>query len=86
MRAMAKLIQDAGVKPELEVFELGHLEQAKALAAEGLISGTPFVQICLGAQGGAPAFRPEQCWGCAIVCQRPARGAPSALAPNLFPW
>ena len=55
MRIMAKLVQDAGVKPELEVFELGHLEQAKALAAEGLISGTPFVQICLGAPGGAPA-------------------------------
>jgi uncharacterized protein (DUF849 family) len=55
MRAMAKLVQDAGVKPELEVFELGHLEQAKALIDEGLVSGTPFVQICLGAPGGAPA-------------------------------
>ena len=55
MRAMAKLVQDAGVKPELEVFELGHLEQAKALVAEGLVSGTPFIQICLGAPGGAPA-------------------------------
>jgi uncharacterized protein (DUF849 family) len=55
MRAMAKLVQNAGIKPELEVFELGHLEQAKDLVAEGLISGTPFVQICLGALGGAPA-------------------------------
>jgi len=55
IRAMAKLIQDAGIKPELEVFELGHLEQAKALAMEGFVSGTPFVQICLGAPGGAPA-------------------------------
>jgi uncharacterized protein (DUF849 family) len=55
MRAMAKLVQDAGVKPELEVFEIGHLEQAKTLIAEGLVSGTPFIQICLGAPGGAPA-------------------------------
>jgi uncharacterized protein (DUF849 family) len=55
IRAMAGLVQDAGVKPELEVFELGHLEQAKSLIAEGLVSGTPFVQICLGAPGGAPA-------------------------------
>jgi uncharacterized protein (DUF849 family) len=55
-RAMARLIQDAGVKPELEVFELGHLEQAKALIAEGFVSGTPFIQICLGAPGGAPAL------------------------------
>ena len=55
IRAMAKLVQDAGVKPELEVFELGHLEQAKALVAEGLVSGRPFIQICLGGPGGAPA-------------------------------
>jgi uncharacterized protein (DUF849 family) len=71
IRAMARLVQDAGVKPELEVFELGHLEQAKALIAEGLVSGTPFVQICLGAPGGAPAsprtmlgmrdYLPENC-------------------------
>jgi uncharacterized protein (DUF849 family) len=37
------------------VFELGHLEQAKTLIADGFISGTPLVQICLGAPGGAPA-------------------------------
>jgi uncharacterized protein (DUF849 family) len=55
IRAMARLIQDAGIKPELEVFELGHLEQAKTLAAEGFVSGTPLVQICLGAPGGAAA-------------------------------
>ena len=55
LRTMAALIRDAGVKPELEVFELGHLEQAKALVAEGFVSGTPLVQICLGAPGGASA-------------------------------
>jgi len=55
LRTMAGLIRDAGVKPELEVFELGHLEQAKALIAEGFVSGTPLVQICLGAPGGASA-------------------------------
>ena len=55
LRMMAGLIRDAGVKPELEVFELGHLEQAKALVAEGFVSGKPLVQICLGAPGGASA-------------------------------
>lgn len=54
-RAIAELVRDAGVKPELEVFELGHLEQAKGLIAEGFVTGTPYVQICLGAPGGAPA-------------------------------
>jgi len=58
MRAIAQLVRDAGVKPELEVFELGHLEQAKGLIAEGLVEGAPLIQICLGAPGGAPA-RPK---------------------------
>jgi uncharacterized protein (DUF849 family) len=56
MRAIARLARDAGAKPEMEVFELGHLEQAKALIAEGFIGGTPLIQICLGAPGGAPAL------------------------------
>lgn len=55
MRTIAELIRDAGVKPELEVFELGHLEQAKNLIAEGYVEGEPLIQICLGAPGGAPA-------------------------------
>jgi len=55
MRAIAQLVRDAGVKPELEVFELGHLEQAKGLIAEGFVQGAPLIQICLGAPGGAPA-------------------------------
>lgn len=58
MRAIAELVRDAGVKPELEVFELGHLEQAKGLIAEGFVSGMPLIQVCLGAPGGAPA-RPK---------------------------
>jgi uncharacterized protein (DUF849 family) len=55
IREIAKLVQDAGARPEMEVFDLGHLEQANAIIAEGVIRGTPLVQICLGAQGGASA-------------------------------
>jgi uncharacterized protein (DUF849 family) len=55
LRAMATLIRDADIKPELEVFETGHLEQAKQLIAEGFVRGKPFIQICLGAPGGTPA-------------------------------
>ena len=55
MRDIARLVGQAGVKPELEMFEMGHLEQAKGLIAEGLVGDAPFVQICLGAPGGAPA-------------------------------
>jgi len=41
LRAMAARIRAAGVKPEIEVFELGHVWMAKQLIEEGRI-GRPF--------------------------------------------
>lgn len=55
LRVMAELIRGAGVRPELEVFDLGHIESAKRLIAEGRIDNPAFFQICLGVKGGAPA-------------------------------
>jgi uncharacterized protein (DUF849 family) len=55
LRKMAAAMRNAGVKPELEVFELGHIETAKSLIAEGLIDDTPLFQICLGIPNAAPA-------------------------------
>jgi 3-dehydrocarnitine:acetyl-CoA trimethylamine transferase len=56
LREMARLYRDASIKPEIECFDLGHMETARALVAEGSFAPPPFVQICLGtAYGGAPA-------------------------------
>lgn len=55
LRVMAGTIRKSGVKPELEVFELGHLRLANALLAEGVLPEKPFFQLCLGIQWGAPA-------------------------------
>ncbi|MDH5565970.1 MAG: 3-keto-5-aminohexanoate cleavage protein, partial [Myxococcales bacterium] len=55
LRVMAQRIQRCGVKPELEVFELGHIWLAKQLIAEGLIDAPPLFQICLGIPWGAEA-------------------------------
>ena len=52
---MARLYQAAGIKPELECFELGHLETARHLIDAGLIDAPPLVQICLGTGYGAAA-------------------------------
>jgi uncharacterized protein (DUF849 family) len=54
-RVMAQRIQACGVKPELEVFDSGHLQMANQLVADGLVDGTPLYQICLGIPWGAPA-------------------------------
>jgi uncharacterized protein (DUF849 family) len=55
LRAQARRIKELGVKPELEVFDLGHVELAKRLVAEGLIDAPALFQICLGLSYGAPA-------------------------------
>ena len=55
LRTMAKLLQQWGVKPELEVFDLGHIRFAGQLIKEGLIDAPPLFQICLGIPWGAGA-------------------------------
>lgn len=53
LRRMAQLTQEWGVKPELEVFDLGHIRFAKAMVEEGLIDAPPMFQLCLGIPWGA---------------------------------
>ncbi|HEX6016207.1 MAG TPA: 3-keto-5-aminohexanoate cleavage protein [Geminicoccaceae bacterium] len=55
LRAMAARIKEAGVKPEMEVFELGHVWQAKTLVQEGLVEPPPLFQLCMVIPYGAEA-------------------------------
>lgn len=55
LREHARLVQAAGVKPELECFDLGHVWFARQLQQEGLIDGDPLYQLCLGIPWGAEA-------------------------------
>jgi len=52
---MARRIQQLGVRPEVEIFDSGHLWFAKQLIKEGLIDAPPMFQLCLGIPWGAPA-------------------------------
>ena len=54
LRAMAQMMTDLGVRPEIEVFDSGHLWFAKQLVAEGLIEEPVMVQMCMGIPWGAP--------------------------------
>ena len=54
LRAMARRIQQLGVRPELEVFDTGHLVLVHELIAEGLIDDPPLIQLCMGIPYGAP--------------------------------
>jgi len=53
LRESAVRIKRAGVKPELEVFDLGHIWQAKQLMAENIIEKDAFFQLCMGIPYGA---------------------------------
>lgn len=55
LRVMAKAIAEAGVKPELEVFDTGHVMLARRMIEDGHIAGPGLFQLCLGIPWGAPA-------------------------------
>ncbi len=51
----ARRMQAAGVKPEIEVFDVGHIDQALDLIGRGLIEPPPYFQLCMGVKWGIPA-------------------------------
>ena len=54
LRAMAGMMQEIGVRVEVEAFDTGHLWLAKQLVTEGLITDPVLVQLCMGVPWGAP--------------------------------
>ena len=55
MRGIAAKLTEYGVVAELEIFDLGHLSNAKRLAAEGAIRLPAHVDFVLGVPGGLDA-------------------------------
>lgn len=51
----ARRMRDSGVKPEMEVFDVGHVAQALDLIARGLVVEPPYFQLCMGVRWGIPA-------------------------------
>jgi uncharacterized protein (DUF849 family) len=52
---IARAVRAVGVKPELEVFDLGHCALALHLLKRGLFAEPAWFQFCLGVPWGAPA-------------------------------
>ena len=77
LRAMARRVQELGVRPELEVFDTGHLVLVHELIAEGLIDDPALIQLCLGIPYGAPA---DLATLLAMVARLPAGAVYSAFA------
>ncbi|HQV02188.1 MULTISPECIES: 3-keto-5-aminohexanoate cleavage protein [unclassified Novosphingobium] len=54
LRTMAAEVQRLGVRPELEVFDTGHLVFVKEMIRDGLLNDPVMIQLCLGIPYGAP--------------------------------
>jgi uncharacterized protein (DUF849 family) len=55
LRRMAKVINDAGIKPEIEVFDSGQVRLACDLIEKGHLKTPAMFQLCLGIAWTAPA-------------------------------
>jgi 3-keto-5-aminohexanoate cleavage enzyme len=51
----ANEMRQAGVKPEIEVFDGGHIRQASDMVTRGLFDPPPYFQVCLGIPWGIEA-------------------------------
>lgn len=53
--ALARRMRDEGVAPEIEVFDLTHIHNARRLVDEGVIGAAPHVQFVMGIRNALPA-------------------------------
>lgn len=74
----AQEMRQAGIKPEMEVFDVGHLRQASDMVQRGLLDPPPYFQLCFGVPWGIEGTvdalltmkqrLPEDCqWSCLAV-------------------
>ncbi|MBB4374397.1 uncharacterized protein (DUF849 family) [Bradyrhizobium sp. cir1] len=77
LRAMAARVKQLGVRPELEVFDAGHLVMVHDLIEAGLIDDPPLIQLCMGIRYGAPD---DPTTLMAMVHQLPPRAIYSAFS------
>jgi len=54
LRLMAERVRELGVRPELEIFDTGHLWFAQTMISEGLIDAPYWIQLCLSIPYGTP--------------------------------
>ena len=85
LRAGAKRIQELGVKPELEIFDTGHLWFAAKMVEEGLIDAPPLFQLCMGIPYGAPVD-PGLLQAMVRLLPDGAQWASFAIGRDQMPW
>lgn len=54
---LASEMQEHGVKPEIEAFDLSHILKCAEMKAKGQLDGVPYVQFVMGVKNAMPADR-----------------------------
>ncbi|MFD3313541.1 3-keto-5-aminohexanoate cleavage protein [Streptomyces sp. NPDC058694] len=85
LRTGARRVQELGVRPELEIFDTGHLWFAKQLRTEGLLDEPTVFQLCMGIPWGAPAD-PGVLQSMVNMLPEGAQWASFALGRMQMPW
>jgi len=81
---IARLARQAGVLPELEVFDSGDIALAKQLISEGAIAAPAFFQIVLGVSNGAAAS-PETLIYLRNLLPPGSKWAAFGIGPHAYP-
>ena len=84
LRIMAARIKVAGVKPEIEEFEPGHIIFAKQMIEEGLFEDPTMFQLCLGILYASPATAEAMAFLCSLLPEN-ARWSAFGVARRQFP-
>jgi len=85
LRETAKYLLEAGVKAEVEVFELGHIWQAKQLIKEGVLAADSIFQVCMGVPYAAEAT-PQNMLAMVNALPAGAKWSSFALGRMEMPW
>jgi uncharacterized protein (DUF849 family) len=84
LELMAHDVCSAGVIPELEVFEPGHIRLAQHMIAQGTIAEPGYFQLCLGVAWGSPAT-PRSMQYLVDLLPSGSRWSAFGLGPAQFP-
>ncbi|MFT3760995.1 3-keto-5-aminohexanoate cleavage protein [Thauera sp.] len=84
IETIAAVIHEAGVKPELEVFDTGHIALAKHMIGQGLIEPNPLWQLVMGVPWGAPAD-PDMLMAMRNLLPAGANWAAFGIGPKEYP-
>src|SRR5665647_1599019 len=85
LRVGARYTQEIGVKPEMEVFDTGHVWLANTLVEEKLIDSPPLYQLCMGIRYGAPA-NPRVFAAMVDMLPADAQWTSFSIGAVEFPW